>query len=86
MQNHRITGGGGIQLHLVESGNSSGRPVLFIRGFSQCWFAWNRQLSSDLADDHRLVAMDIRGHGLSDKPRDGYADSRLWARRVTASK
>jgi pimeloyl-ACP methyl ester carboxylesterase len=23
--------------------------------------------------------MDMRGHGLSDKPRDGYADSRLWA-------
>ena len=85
MENHRITGGGGIQLHLVETGNSTERPVLFLHGFSQCWFAWNRQLSSDLADDHRLVAMDIRGHGFSDKPRDGYTDSRLWADDVNAA-
>ena len=85
MKSHNITGGGGIQLHLVETGNSSGRPIIFIHGFSQCRLAWNRQLSSDLADDYRLVAMDMRGHGLSDKPREGYADSRLWAEDVNAA-
>lgn len=85
MKSHEITGGGGIQLHLVETGNSSGRPILFIHGFSQCSLAWSRQLSSDLADGYRLVAMDIRGHGLSDKPREGYSDSRLWADDVNAS-
>jgi pimeloyl-ACP methyl ester carboxylesterase len=36
-------------------------------------------MHSDLADDFRLIAVDLRGHGLSEKPRDGYADSRLWA-------
>lgn len=36
-------------------------------------------MNSELADNHRLIAMDLRGHGLSDKPREGYADSRLWA-------
>lgn len=41
-------------------------------------------MSSDLANDYRLVAMDIRGHGLSDKPREGYGDSRLWADDVNA--
>jgi len=85
MENHTITGGGGVQLHLVETGNSTGRPILFIHGFSQCWFAWNRQLNSDLVNDHRLAAMDIRGHGLSDKPRDGYDDSKLWADDVNAA-
>jgi len=85
MKSHNITGGGGIQLHLVETGNSKGRPIIFIHGFSQCWLAWNRQLSSDLAEDYRLVAMDMRGHGLSDKPREGYADSRLWADDVKAA-
>ena len=78
MKNHRITGGGGVQLNLVETGNPNGRPILFIHGFSQSWRVWNRQLNSDLTDDCRLVAMDIRGHGLSDKPREGYAESRLW--------
>jgi pimeloyl-ACP methyl ester carboxylesterase len=85
MKHHRISGGGGIQLNLVETGNPNGRPILFIHGFSQCWRAWIRQLSSDLADNYRLVAMDMRGHGLSDKPRDGYADSRLWADDVNAA-
>lgn len=84
MKTHRITGGGGTQLHLVETGNSRGRPIVFIHGFSQCWLAWERQMSSDLADSYRLVAMDMRGHGLSDKPRDGYADSTLWADDVNA--
>jgi pimeloyl-ACP methyl ester carboxylesterase len=84
MENHRIAGGSGVQLHVVETGSAKGRPILFIHGFSQCWYCWNRQLSSDLADDHRLVAMDLRGHGLSDKPREGYAESRLWADDVNA--
>ena len=85
MKNHKITGGGGIQLHIVETGNSNGRPIMFLHGFSQCWLAWSRQMNSDLAADFRLVAMDIRGHGLSDRPREGYADSRLWADDVNAA-
>jgi len=84
MKSHMITGGGGIQLHLVEARNSSGRPIVFIHGFSQCWLAWARQMNSELADNCRLVAMDMRGHGLSDKPREGYDDSRLWADDVHA--
>ena len=64
-------------LHLVETGNSSGRPILFIHGISQCWLTWSRQLSSDLAEDYRLVAVDMRGHGLSDRPREGYADCEM---------
>jgi non-heme chloroperoxidase len=84
MKHHTISGGGRVPLHVVETGNPGGRPILFIHGISQCWLAWSRQLSSDLADRYRLVAMDLRGHGLSEKPRDGYADSRLWADDVDA--
>jgi non-heme chloroperoxidase len=76
---HKIKGGGGIQLHVVEEGNPQGQPVLFIHGFSQCHLSWSKQLDSDLATECRLVAMDMRGHGQSDKPRDAYGDSRLWA-------
>jgi pimeloyl-ACP methyl ester carboxylesterase len=84
MQSHTVTGGGGTQLHLVETGNPQGRPILFLHGFSQCGLAWSRQLHSDLADDFRLVALDLRGHGRSAKPRDGYDDARLWADDVRA--
>jgi non-heme chloroperoxidase len=85
MKSYKITGGGRVQLHLVETGNPMGRPIIFIHGISQCWLTWSRQMSSDLADDYRLVAMDMRGHGLSDKPGEGYSDSRLWADDVNAA-
>jgi non-heme chloroperoxidase len=84
MKTHKITGGGGIHLHLIEKGNPLGQPIVFIHGFSQCALAWERQLNSDLASSYRLLALDMRGHGLSDKPREGYADSRLWADDVHA--
>jgi len=84
MKSHKITGGGGASLHVVEAGNPNGRSILFIHGFSQCSLAWRRQLDSDLVDDFRLVALDLRGHGLSDKPKDDYADSKLWADDINA--
>jgi non-heme chloroperoxidase len=84
MKTRKVAGGGGVRLHVVEAGNPDGRPILFIHGISQCSLAWSRQLDSELARDHRLVAMDLRGHGLSDKPRDAYGDSRLWADDVRA--
>ncbi len=84
MQAHTVYGGGGIRLHVEETGPRDGRPLLFIHGFSQCRLAWAKQVHSDLADDFRLVAMDIRGHGLSEKPRDAYGDAQLWAEDVQA--
>jgi pimeloyl-ACP methyl ester carboxylesterase len=84
MNAYTVAGGGGLKLHVQESGNPKGKPILFIHGFNQCRLAWNKQLHSDLAKDFRLVAMDIRGHGLSEKPRDVYADSKLWADDVHA--
>jgi non-heme chloroperoxidase len=84
MKHHTIIGGGGVQLHVVETGAAGACPIVFIHGFSQCWLAWSHQLNSALADDHRLVAVDLRGHGLSDKPSDGYSDSRLWADDIDA--
>jgi non-heme chloroperoxidase len=84
MKPHTVTGGGGLKLHVQETGNPTGKPILFIHGFSQCRLAWNKQVHSDLAKDFRLVAMDIRGHGLSEKPRDAYGDSKLWADDVHA--
>jgi pimeloyl-ACP methyl ester carboxylesterase len=84
MKSLQITGGAGTRLHAVDAGNPLGLPILFIHGFSQCWRAWMRQLDSDLATDHRLVAMDMRGHGSSEKPHDAYADSKVWADDVNA--
>ncbi len=76
---HRVTGGNGVQLYVEETGNLAGRPLLFIHGGSQCRLCWNKQVQSDLANDFRLVTMDLRGHGYSEKPEGAYSDAQLWA-------
>ena len=30
LQHHKVIGGGGVQLHAVETGNPKGRPIVFI--------------------------------------------------------
>jgi non-heme chloroperoxidase len=57
---------------------------VFIHGFSQSWLSWSRQMHSDLVNEFRLVALDLRGHGESDKPHDAYSDCLLWADDVEA--
>jgi len=85
IQEHTITGGGGCQLHLVETGSRHGQSILFLHGFSQSILSWSAQLGSELGRRFRLVAMDLRGHGASAKPASGYEDSKLWADDVAAA-
>ena len=84
MKTHSIAGGGGLMLHVEETGNPDGKSILLIHGFSHCHLVWRKQIRSDLAREFRLVSVDIRGHGLSDKPRDAYHDPALWAQDVHA--
>jgi non-heme chloroperoxidase len=83
---HEVRGGGRLRLHVRESGRSDGVPLLFIHGLSQTHLCWSRQYESALADDFRLVAYDLRGHGMSEAPpeREHYTDGRLWADDVAA--
>ena len=83
MKSEYVAGGGGTRLHVLETGNPNGQPILFIHGLSQCALCWGRQFSSDLADDHRLVAMDSAVTG-SPTNLDAYGDSKLWADDVNA--
>lgn len=76
---HSVAAAGGCRLHVVEAGDPDARPIVFVHGFSQSSMVWTRQLESDLARDHRLVAVDLRGHGQSARPHDAYSESRLWA-------
>ena len=80
-QSHFIRGGHGLNLHVCEWGDPAGAPILFIHGWSASHLAWSHQYESALADEFRLVALDLRGHGMSDKPLDvgHYAEARPWA-------
>src|SRR5258708_17166734 len=59
----------GVQLHYVAAG--SGPLVLLLHGFPEFWYSWRYQLPA-LATRFRVVAPDLRGYNLSDKPRSGY--------------
>ncbi|MFC6838108.1 alpha/beta fold hydrolase [Halomarina ordinaria] len=77
MATHTVQGGGDVRLRVEDVGE--GRPLLLVHGYSQSRLAWRKQFESTLAEDFRLVAPDLRGHGESDKPRDAYDDAALWA-------
>ena len=76
-----IAGGGGLRLALYEGGKAAGPPIVFIHGFTGSYLSWERQLFGPLAEEFRLLAYDLRGHGASDKPLDSskYTDGTLWA-------
>lgn len=85
-RSHSIQGGDGIALHVREWGNPDGTPIVLIHGWSQSHMSWQKQYESELADEFRLVAPDLRGHGMSDAPleADNYTEARLWADDVAA--
>jgi len=86
MKTHTVRGGGGLRLHVREWGNADGPPILFIHGLSQDHQCWHRQYDSVLTDEFRLVAYDLRGHGMSEAPLEPehYTDGQLWADDVAA--
>jgi non-heme chloroperoxidase len=83
---HTVLGGDGRALHVRESGRADGPPVLFIHGWSGNHMCWRHQVESALVEEFRLVALDLRGHGMSDRPLDAgqYQDAGLWAADIAA--
>jgi pimeloyl-ACP methyl ester carboxylesterase len=83
---HTVRGGGGLRLHVREWGRADGPPILFIHGLSQSHLCWAKQFESALAEEFRLVAYDLRGHGMSQAPLEAehYTDGGLWADDVAA--
>jgi epoxide hydrolase 4 len=63
----------GVNLHYAESG--SGELVILLHGFPEFWYSWRHQLKA-LAPHFHVVAPDLRGYNLSDKP-PHVADYRL---------
>jgi pimeloyl-ACP methyl ester carboxylesterase len=86
METHSVKGGGDLRLHVREWGNLDGPPIVFIHGWSQNHLCWARQNESALRDEFRLVAYDLRGHGMSEAPPEPehYTDGKLWADDVAA--
>jgi pimeloyl-ACP methyl ester carboxylesterase len=64
----------GGDLEVVEEGPRSGSPIVLIHCFTCAINYWNKVIPA-LARRHRVVAIDLLGHGGSEKPRSGYSVS-----------
>jgi pimeloyl-ACP methyl ester carboxylesterase len=56
-----------VQLYYEDVGKGS--PVLLIHGFGTSTYTW-RYIAPELARTHRVIAVDLKGFGQSDKPFD----------------
>jgi pimeloyl-ACP methyl ester carboxylesterase len=63
---HRYADLGDVRLHYVEAGE--GPLVLLLHGFPQFWYEWRHQIPALAEAGFRVVAPDMRGYNLSDKP------------------
>jgi pimeloyl-ACP methyl ester carboxylesterase len=57
---------GNVRLHYAECGAGE-ELVLLLHGFPECWYSWRHQLPV-LGAQYHVVAPDMRGYNLSDKP------------------
>lgn len=67
----RTAAGRGIRIQLAQW-NGNGQPILCVHGITancRCWDV----MASGLTPPHRVIAMDLRGRGLSDSPDSGYS-------------
>jgi len=61
----------GTRLHYVESGQEGAASLVLIHGYSDSWFSFSRVLTP-LSREAHVYALDLRGHGKTDKPAKGY--------------
>lgn len=63
---------GGVRIHFTVEGPAHADAVILLHGFSSTIaMQWRvPKITELLAQDYRVVAMDFRGHGKSDKPHD----------------
>lgn len=64
----------GLRLSALRAGQ--GRPLVMIPGWSQTAAEFDRNIGP-LSESADVIALDMRGHGLSDKPDGGYRIARF---------
>jgi pimeloyl-ACP methyl ester carboxylesterase len=63
------TPSGKLRLAVIDKGQ--GRPILLLHGFATSSYTW-RAVIPGLSQHHRVIALDLRGFGASDKPIDDH--------------
>lgn len=68
----------GVRLRYAEQGGSSGHPIIMLHGYTDSWFSFSRVLPL-IDSKYRVLVLDQRGHGDSERPAFGYAMSQFAA-------
>ncbi len=63
---HGYADNNGVKIHYASLG--SGPLIVMIHGFPDYWYTWRNQMVA-LAPSYQVVALDLRGYNLSDKPK-----------------
>ncbi len=79
----RLPGIHGLHLHALEW-SAEGTPLLFLHGFSNDAHVWD-EIAPVIAPHYRVIALDQRGHGDSDRDPEGRYDHETMARDVNAA-
>lgn len=64
----------GLTWHWVEMG--AGDPVILLHGIPESWYCWHRQIPI-LASQFRVLAIDLKGYGSSDKSDGDYTTANV---------
>ncbi|KAH8131198.1 hypothetical protein FP744_10000523 [Trichoderma asperellum] len=78
MSSSAVTTLDGVSIRYISAGNTTDPVLLFIPGWAQTAIQWRKQISYFSAK-YRVIAIDHRGFGDSDKPEWGYRITRLAA-------
>jgi pimeloyl-ACP methyl ester carboxylesterase len=62
----------GFRAHVAEAGDAAGDPVVLLHGWPQHWWCWRKIIPPLAEAGYRVIAPDLRGHGWSEAPKDGY--------------
>ncbi|MCH8290386.1 alpha/beta hydrolase [Candidatus Poribacteria bacterium] len=63
---HGYADSNGVKIHYVSLGQ--GPLIVMIHGFPDYWYTWRSQMDA-LSTNYQVVALDMRGYNLSDKPK-----------------
>jgi pimeloyl-ACP methyl ester carboxylesterase len=61
----------GVNWHYVDEGPREGPVVLFVHGLPEGWYSWRYVLPA-IDPQYRLIAVDLKGYGRSDRSDDNY--------------
>ncbi|QBJ95341.1 alpha/beta hydrolase [Rhodococcus sp. ABRD24] len=84
MRELTVTGAQGCALLVRDFGPREAPAIVLVHGLGADGLVWRHQIDA-LAGEHRVIVVDLRGHGRSEAPDDAsYSSSSTWAADLAA--